>query len=311
MAIIRSIEESGIDRFLSEPIKPQDIEAFRSFFNMQLKTGETKLQWCFVLDNGLRFSARILFATFPGMHPEYGAMMFAADESLSNDNCIEFLSKTTEMMKSLIGASIFTLEARTSSINYQRHVSLFRSAGFEYSSARTRYNLDLQVNTPTTIMPMDFTEVSADQAGEEEFIRGLGIITSNSLDTEDRLRIEQFGVETAAKNFYVMERSRDTSIEKWKLFYTQAGNFAGLVIPQFFGNNKEQGTIGHIGIDPSIRGKGFGRAILSRAHKILADEGVVTMVDECDILNVPAAKILLRTGYMFQYQKEYYKKVLL
>jgi RimJ/RimL family protein N-acetyltransferase len=308
MVHIHPIRYEEIERFISEPVKPSNLEDVRQFFDMQLETGETNLSWCFALDDGIKFSARIAYYTFPGVHPEYGIGMFAFDPLLNENELTEFLNKTTQSMNSLNGASIFTLEVRKPSARYEEIVPLFRSAGFAYSSARVRFNLDLGSHPPNERLPQELIERSGDEAGEEEFIKALAIITSDSLDTEDQLRIRTFGLLEAAKNYFIMERSRDTSIERWKLYYTLENDFAGLVIPQLFGNNKTHGTIGHIGVNPTMRRKGYGSAILSRAHAILFNAGVTTMVDECDSLNIPSRKILQQTGYVPQYEKEYYKK---
>jgi predicted acetyltransferase len=172
-----------------------------------------------------------------------------------------------------------------------------------------RYHLDLTVRPPQQNIPSELIERSGEEAGEKEFIRGISIITSDSLDTEDQLRIKTFGLEQAAKNFFTMERSRDTSMERWKFYYTKSGEFAGLVIPQFLHQNIK-GTIGHIGVAPKLRGNGYGKFILTRAHQILAAEGVSLMVDDCDDTNIPSKKIMENAGYKKQFTKEYYKKEL-
>lgn len=277
---------------------------------MQFETGESKNDWCFVLSDESKFLARILFFTFPGMHPEYGLKFFAVDKSLSRNATITFIHDALMSMNKLNGASIFTLEVQNPGENFVERTELFQSAGFSFSSARTRYHLDLQEQYSNIILPQELTERSAQEVGDEEFIRGLAIITTESLDTEDRLRIKSYGALQGAKKYFTMERSRDLNMNRWKLYYTLSGEFAGLVIPQFLGKSKTTGTIGHIGVTPLLRGKGFGRSILLRAHQILVADGAITMVDECDDLNFPIKAILEQTGYQKQYVKEYYKKEL-
>ena len=305
---LRSIDNSELEKFISQPTIPPNIDDVRSFLQMQYETGESKPEWSFVLEDDNKFLARIPFYTFPGGHPEYGILLYSSSPDIEEEEKISFICSAAEAMNAVNGARIFTLEVRNPSEKYGPLTSIFQSSGFSFSSSRTRYHLDLALHPPE-IHPTGLIERSGEEMGEEEFIRALAIITSDSLDTEDQLRIKTAGLEQAARNFFTMERSRDTSMERWKLFYTPVGEFAGLVIPQFF-HEKIKGTIGHIGVAPAMRGKGYGKFILSRGHEILASEGVSFMVDDCDDANFPSKKIMEKAGYEKQFTKEYYKKEL-
>ncbi|HEY6171766.1 MAG TPA: GNAT family N-acetyltransferase [Candidatus Kapabacteria bacterium] len=308
--MVRSISIGELDRFISEPEEPENLERVRTFFIKQLESGETRPEWCFVLDNGANFLARIIVFTFPRAHPEYGITFFAFDRELSFGSRASFIKEVALRMHEKVGASIFTHEQRTSSEKYNANIALLQGAGFSLCSSRLRYTLDVSSFEPLIKLPAELIEHSIADVGTEEFIKALPVIISNSLDSEDILRIKEYGAVNAARHFYQMLSSRDTSLEQWKIYFTSTGDLIGVVIPQFFGDSKDTGTIGYIGINPTMRSKGYGRLILKRALSIMAQEGALKMVDECDSANASAAHILEQIGYKRQYEKEIRKLVI-
>jgi len=301
---IRTITPDEFERFLVEPLPPRDLEAARKFLRMQLDTGETRPEWCFVLESGGKFVARVLCYTFPGAHPEYGIYYFRFMPEMPLAERKSFILEVTKRMHDLYGARSFTHQQRTSSDRYDENVALFRACGFTHSSSRILYKLDLTTKSFGAV-PSELTERSVTDAGEDEFLRAFQIITADTLDTEDRLRNETFGAYGGAKSFFEMMIVRDTSCDRWKLYYAPSGEIAGLSIPQFFGTSTDA-TIGYLGITPGYREKGYAKAILNRAHQLLAEDGALRMFDECDAQNIPAKRTIEQAGYTFEYEKEHW-----
>lgn len=305
--MVRSISIGELERFICEPEQPENLERVRAFFKRQLESGETKPEWCYVLDNGANFLARIIVFTFPEAHPEYGITYFAFERELSFENRTSFIRKVTQKMHQQVGATIFTHEQRTSSEKYDSNIKLLQGAGFSLSSSRLRYTLNVSSFEPLTELPIELTEHSIADVGAEEFIKALQIVISNSSDTEDILRINEHGAENAARQFFEMLSTRDSFLERWKMYLTSSGEFVGLVIPQFLGNRTDIGTVGYIGVNPPVRSKGYGGLILRRAVSMLAQAGAIEMIDECDSANTSGIRILEQTGYERQYEKELWK----
>ena len=84
----------------------------------------------------------------------------------------------------------------------------------------------------------------------------------------------------------------------WKLAYTAAGAFAGLVAPlKMWG---DIGTLGYIGVVPEQRGKGYGMVLLQQGHADLHLEGVQRVIADTDALNLPMQRTFEKAGYQLQ-----------
>lgn len=306
----RNISIEDIDRFICEPVQPENVDTIKAFVLKQFERGETRPEWCFIIDEGPKYLARAICFTFPGWHPEYRISFVAFDEALELERRASFLHDVADRMGKQSGASTFTYEIRTSNEKYDATIGLLRQAGFSCSSSRLRYRLDVSSFDLLRELPPQLKERSFADVGKEKFIEAFQVITNSSFDTEDVLRNIQYGRVDAARHFFDMLCSRDSSLDRWRLYINPHNEFVGIVIPQLLGDSTSIGTVGYIGVETSMRAKGYGGLILRRAVSILAEAGVAEMVDECDSINRSAIKLLEDAGYKRQYEKELWKLVM-
>jgi ribosomal protein S18 acetylase RimI-like enzyme len=104
-------------------------------------------------------------------------------------------------------------------------------------------------------------------------------VIDTSDDAGDAAAVSVHGATEAARRLLEAPPKWGCSYEPdWWELLTVHGDVAGFVLPATYDDSRRAGrdeaTIFHMGVLPTLRGRGFGRLLLQRATEVLMDHGV-------------------------------------
>lgn len=104
-------------------------------------------------------------------------------------------------------------------------------------------------------------------------------------------------LEHAREGFAELEAMAGEALdaETWQLALLD-GKAAGLVLPQAFPDNPEEGTLFFVGLRPDYRGRGLGHVIHARGLAILAEKGVKRYLGSTATSNHAMCRVFARNG---------------
>ncbi|MGO1053450.1 GNAT family N-acetyltransferase [Crossiella sp. CA198] len=135
---------------------------------------------------------------------------------------------------------------------------------------------------------------------EESVLQAFRLIHQGSLDAHVRLRIEEDGLEAAAREELDYLKWLPSPRSAWLLAYTPAGELVGITVP---GHTPSDPVVGYIGVVPEQRGHGYAFDLLVEATQVHAEAGVDRIAAATDQTNTPMAATFARAGYPVQMER--------
>ncbi|MHB8380107.1 MAG: GNAT family N-acetyltransferase [Acidimicrobiales bacterium] len=141
-----------------------------------------------------------------------------------------------------------------------------------------------------------------DAEGDDRFLEVVASSLADSLDVVHAARVAAYGLSTTARHLLDSVSSWGCSRESdwWKLV-TFKGDAAGFVMPTVYEDadrdGRHLGTIFHIGVLPSYRGRGFGRLLLREATRTLMSSGTYRIFCDTDTGNAPMIHLFESEGW--------------
>lgn len=128
------------------------------------------------------------------------------------------------------------------------------------------------------------------EAGKDAFVAAIAKVNAHSMDgalvsAEPETELNEL-IEQAASAF-------DGS--RWQLAYLN-GELAGLVFPQLYIGDPDQGTIFHVGVSSEYRGQGWGKILHAKGLDELRRAGAAQYVGCTDVENVPMLQAFKANG---------------
>jgi RimJ/RimL family protein N-acetyltransferase len=140
-----------------------------------------------------------------------------------------------------------------------------------------------------------------DAGSERELLGVVAAALAGSLDRADRKAVAEFGADEAARRYLNPDETFAFDRGWWHLAYAADGAPVGFTQPVIFRgcgrDGLEEGTLHHIGVVPSQRGRGYVDDLLRRATATLQAIGVWRVFCDTDVLNAPMIRSFERVGY--------------
>jgi GNAT superfamily N-acetyltransferase len=92
----------------------------------------------------------------------------------------------------------------------------------------------------------------------------------------------------------------------WKTVI-EDGRYIGIIMPQIFPGQFDEGGIYNIGLIPDLRNKGFGRIMFSKCLDILKELGVKKYIGSTNVLNLPMIRVFELSGCNEWFQRNIYE----
>jgi RimJ/RimL family protein N-acetyltransferase len=132
------------------------------------------------------------------------------------------------------------------------------------------------------------------EVGEDAFFAAFAATHEGTRDAWLRRQIEKHGLDSAARAEFEDYKEFDHLPEWWELAYTADDELAGVIMPA---RNPTSAVIGHVGVMPQQRGRGFAAQLVRRGTGVLLASGAEEVRADCDSDNVAMVKAFERAGY--------------
>ena len=160
---------------------------------------------------------------------------------------------------------------------------IYRQAGYDLLQERAAYWWPDP--WPPVDVPKRLSFQSMDEFGEHRMIELFEQVTQGTLDRTDQLKMDRFGVQNHALQYFDMLRSMNHHSAWWQVGLNGYGTVVGMVAPVLLAPN--EGTIGYVGVVPDQRGQGYGHDLLAKGVSILQSRGLDQIHCETDARNRP------------------------
>lgn len=182
-------------------------------------------------------------------------------------------------------------------VAYHDHIGqrrqLFEAAGFvlfqEKIGFAWRYEGPASVPSPGSRLRFS----SLEEVGPERFAAALASGPEGTLDRNDRYYYRLTGPEGWARE--MMGSLGDGDPGLWKLGYDEHSELVGYIMVSLF--DEATATIGHIGVVPARRGRGYIDELLAETVRTAAAAGYRSMLSDVDVLNAPMIDAFERAGH--------------
>ena len=125
------------------------------------------------------------------------------------------------------------------------------------------------------------------------FVEALALTYTGTRDSITR-HIQRRGLLEAARSDFRDYQQMEYLPEWWELAYTEDGALAGVIMA---GRIPSSAVIGHVGVVPEQRGRGFAVQLVRRGTQQLVAGGASEIRGDCDRDNVAMVKAFRRAGY--------------
>lgn len=312
---VRPIKINEFKKFLSVATESKHLDDIEKYSNQLLKTGCSKIKWCYVIESDEEFLGRFAFWTLPKLEKPLDIVLL--DLSWSEENYLEVGSILFDNIKTIMKdlditslGHVVDLPAQFPQWQYhpERRNFLLENAGFKISRETKRFILTPPSLNEEISFKDEFIIKSLEDVSESEYIDALIRVSESTLDNRIDAEIKDKGAYIQAEEEFNNLKQMEYEKSWWKLIYCKDDNsLIGLVMPTMA---PTFGTIAYIGVIPEKRGKGYIHKLLSLGTKVLFDNNVREIKVDTDINNKPMAAAFIKAGYtQFALRKEYLLKI--
>jgi ribosomal protein S18 acetylase RimI-like enzyme len=292
-------EEASMEAFLSvsaaSPYQPQ----LREYAHSLLEQRCTRPDWCLL---GLAADvpvARAALWALPNEAVPSDVVLIEAnwtEPGLAGGHAL--LNRTHELAARLGARELqHHVDSPPGRPQYQEHESdrirLLTDAGYELQrdGLRWLYTTSAAVEPPpeSSLVFRGLSEV-----GEAVFVEALALTYTGTRDSMLTRHIQRRGLLEAARSDFRDYQQMEYLPEWWELAYTEDGALAGVIMA---GRIPSSAVIGHVGVVPEQRGRGFAVQLVRRGTQQLVAGGASEIRGDCDRDNVAMVKAFRRAGY--------------
>jgi GNAT superfamily N-acetyltransferase len=268
----------------------------RDYFDNLLRKGGTQLDWCMLVERaGAQVGSAALHGLFGADTPSTIALIDAPWDDV--EQASEVVTAVAGRARDLGSAElVFALDTPRSAPRFLSHPAereaAFLAAGFSLlrDGMRWRWTADKPVppqDSRVTFRPLP-------EIGRESFVDVLGETMTGTADAELADMVAAGGLRGAGERIFDIMMEFDHADEWYEVGFDAAGQPVGVSMPA---RNPSEAVIGHVGVTPAQRRKGYATAIVARGVAILAEAGEKSIVGDCDAGNTGIAKAFAVNGF--------------
>jgi ribosomal protein S18 acetylase RimI-like enzyme len=292
---VRSISREEIGQFAAAGPHALGVEGFARYVESLWERGSSAPERCFVVEQDGEWIARVVYrgqgeeVGFFGLHLPWNGDYLSVGQMLFQ-----------ESLSVLRKAGVHRLEAFTSSTwaEIDRIRAVMAHIGLPLVQEKRRYAWrdGDAVHVSGRLMYKTFHEV-----GENAFLDVIRRTSAGSLDRLDQLQRDELGEDQFAREYVnLLKNEFQFRPEWWLMAYTPGGQVAGFVIGVPYNAERNEGTIGYIGVLPEQRGHGYVNDLLAQSMAAMMRDGMTAFICDTDTLNVPMQQAFERRGYIHE-----------
>jgi ribosomal protein S18 acetylase RimI-like enzyme len=289
-----------MDLFLSVTADSPNQEQLREYAEALIARRCTNPEWCFVGSSGGAAACRAAFWSMPGQPVPTDLVLIDSDWSERELASARALLAHMHARARELGAADLThhIDEPTGPPQYQERpdarVHLLASSGYELLRDGLRW---LYTATPAGPpaggdSPLSFRALP--DLGEDAFFEAFVATLEGTRDAWLAREIRERGLREAARAGFDDYKEFEHLPEWWELGYTAEDELVGVIMGA---RNPTSAVIGHVGVLPGQRGRGFAAQLLRRGTDVLVASGADEIRADCDSDNVAMVKAFQRVGY--------------
>jgi GNAT superfamily N-acetyltransferase len=295
LTTLRSISSDEKDLF-SEGETPEKAAGLRAYLDSQLAAGSIRPEWCFVAERDGRQLGRAALYAMPGVDvPASIALLETSwDEPAAGP---EVLRLVAAQARDLGAAELeYALDAPPVAPRFQYHPAeqeaALRAAGFRLLRDGMRWRW----TTDSPVPPQDdrLTFRPLPEVGRETFVDVLGRTMEGTADADLADGVAKYGVRGAGEWIFDLMAKFDHQDEWYEIGFAPDGSPAAVSMPA---RNPGSAVIGHVGVVPEHRRRGYATAVVARGVAVLAAAGAASVVGDCDAANTGIARAFAANGF--------------
>jgi ribosomal protein S18 acetylase RimI-like enzyme len=177
--------------------------------------------------------------------------------------------------------------------NESERISLVTEVGYELLRDGLRWLwTSPAVTEPSPIGSLAFRGLA--EVGQEAFVEAFSATYEGTRDSMLGKAIRERGLLDAAQSDFREYQELEHRPEWWELAFTEDGALAGVIMGARIPGSA---VIGHVGVVPEQRGRGFAAQLVRRGTAQLVADGATEIRGDCDRDNVAMVKAFRRAGY--------------
>jgi ribosomal protein S18 acetylase RimI-like enzyme len=291
-------EETSMESFLSVTAASPNQERIRAYADDLISRRCTRPAWCVVGASGGAAVTRAAFWSLPGQPVPTDLVLVDTDWRDDELRSARALLDHMHARARSVGAArlMHHVDEPVGPPQYQDHaadrVHLLETSGYELLRDGLRWLYSSSAYEPARDDELVFRPMP--EVGEDAFFAVFAATYEGTRDAWLRRQIEEHGLHTAARSGFEEYKEFDHLPEWWELAYTADGALAGAIMPA---RNPTSAVIGHVGVVPEQRGRGFAAQLVRRGTEVLVASGADEVRADCDSDNVAMVKAFERAGY--------------
>ncbi len=266
------------------------------------ESGESRPEWCFVLERRDERIGRIGYRVTETCPPEYlGDLppmeLFGFGWQMRWEEAEDDMRLLLSESLRQVGAAFpQILEIRIQKELHDRpdrRVEVLLSMGWELFQEKAGY-LWMREDQVAPPSPARLRFVTLAEVGDEMYEDVMARCGQGTLDRNDRYYWRLAGAANWAA--VMMGYAGPDDRERW-LLGLEAGEPVGYVGVSAF-DEQDTATIAHIGVVPAFRGMGYVNDLLTAGTAAARDAGFAAILSDVDTLNAPMRKAMIRAGHL-------------
>jgi RimJ/RimL family protein N-acetyltransferase len=295
LTTLRNISSDERD-LLSEGETAEKTASLRAYLDSQLEAGSIRPEWCFVAErDGRQFGSAALYA-LPGADvPASIALLETGWQEPAAGP--EVLGLVAAKARDLGATELeYALDTPPSAPRFQFHPAeqeeALRAAGFQLLRDGMRWRW----TTDSPVPPQDdrLTFRPLPEIGRETFVDVLGRTMEGTADTDLADGVAKYSLRGAGEWIFDLMAKFDHQDEWYEIGFAPDGSPAAVSMPA---RNPSAAVIGHVGVVPEHRRRGYATAVVARGVSVLAAAGATSVVGDCDAANTGIARAFAANGF--------------
>jgi RimJ/RimL family protein N-acetyltransferase len=295
---IRPILADELNRFAQITDHPERIDSFTQMVSAMWEAGESKPDWCFVVQVGRQLVSRIGFMSLDGRAD--AVAIFGWKLPWDGD----YLAVGTRLLEEILsqlqqqGVRSVQRELVSTWDFLDEQTRILAAVGFRLVQEQCFYEYSASLGAVDASSRLHYKPLSV--VGDEQFMDVVRQATVGTLDRAIQYQIQGLGLEEFVQQDYsFIKNEHDLDPDWWRLAYTTDGELVGFLQPVRFKTGNE-GNIAYLGVIPEKRGQGYSFDLLTKATAILVQAGVERIIGRTDRQNTPMKRAYEQVGYQLE-----------
>lgn len=295
MISLRSISSDEIS-LVSSGETAEKTASLREYLDSQLDAGSIRLEWCFVAERDGKLVGSVALYALPGADAPASIALLEApwDELAAGPELLRLVAtKAAELGATELEHS---LDAPPSEPRFQYHPvereQALLSAGFRLLRDGMRWRWTSESPIPPQDDRLTFRPLP--EVGREIFVDVLGRTMEGTADTDLMDGIAKYGLRGAGEWIFDLMAKFDHRDEWYEIGFAPDGSPAAVSMPA---RNPSEAVIGHVGVVPEHRRRGYATAVVARGVAVLAGAGATSIAGDCDAANTGIAHAFAANGF--------------